>query len=62
MLVRRGRSHDVFEHGFFSDDGLDFSTRIALGLGSNPHARAHVRLAGAAADLTVTLQREANSA
>ncbi len=31
MLVRRGRSHDVFEAGFFSDDGLDFSTRIALG-------------------------------
>jgi hypothetical protein len=31
MLVHRGRSHDVFEDGFFSDDGLDFSTRIALG-------------------------------
>jgi hypothetical protein len=31
MLVHRGRSHDVFEDGFFSDDGLDFSTRVALG-------------------------------
>jgi hypothetical protein len=31
MLVRRGRWHDVFEDGFFSDDGLDFSTRITLG-------------------------------
>jgi hypothetical protein len=30
-MFKHGRSHRVFTDGFFSDDGLDFETRLALG-------------------------------